>query len=64
MKDKRQEHLVELQRQVNVARNALLRIASGHGRNPEAEASNALDVMWPMDRKQPLQPLVGHGRAQ
>lgn len=52
--------IVELQRQVKIARLALTRIALNAGRNTEAIASKALDEMWPLDTKQPLQRIVGH----
>lgn len=51
--------IIELQRQVRVARLALTRIVHG-SRNAEAIASEALENMWPLDRKQPLQGVVGH----
>lgn len=56
-----QQRIVELQRQLKIARGALGRIMSGC-RDPEAVADNALTAMWPSDQKQPLQGLVGHER--
>ena len=52
--------IVELQRQVKIARTALSRIAMGAGHRSEIIASDALDEMWPLDVKQPLQRIVGH----
>lgn len=59
MSDQQQQRIIELQRQVRGAMKALNWIAAGC-RNPEAVASEALDAMWPLERKQPLQGLVGH----
>lgn len=56
--------IVELQRQISIARNVLTKIATGHARNPHIEADEALTKMWPLDRKQPLQVIVGHERAR
>lgn len=53
--------IIELQRQVRIARNALDRIK--HGTNsPEGIATDALYEMMALDPKQPLQGLVGHER--
>jgi len=61
MADKQQARIVELQRQVKVAKNALELIKNG-ARNHEQLACEALDFMWPSDRKQPLQYIFGHER--
>jgi hypothetical protein len=58
---KEQTRIIELQKQVSIARGALLRISNG-GNNPEVIAERALDKMWPLDLKQPLQGVVGHER--
>ena len=55
-----QQRIIELHRQIRVARTALVKIRAGR-RDPEGIASEALDAMWPLDKKQPLQGLVGHG---
>lgn len=55
--------IIELQRSLKIARDALEKIRHGHSRNPEADAEQALEAMWPLDRKQPLQGLVGHERS-
>lgn len=52
--------IIELQRQVKVAREALQKIAGG-SRDPERVASDVLWELMPLDRKYPLQGLVGHG---
>lgn len=59
MSDK--SRIIELQRQVKIATRALEAIAHG-GRDPEFRASEALTEMIPLNRKQPLQGLLGHGR--
>jgi hypothetical protein len=56
---KNQDRIVELQRQVKIAKAVLTKIALGC-RAPELEASAALDCMWSNDKKQALQYLVGH----
>ena len=59
MKNKDQQRIVALQKQVKIARTALAMIGRGC-RDPEGIANQALDAMWPLDPKQPLQGLVGH----
>lgn len=55
--------IVELQRQLKIARDALTKIANGHHRpSPESVAGDALYSMFPLDQKWPLQGLVGHER--
>lgn len=54
--------IVELQRQLKIARDALTKIATGHSGNPQSTADDALYSMFPLDQKQPLQALVGHER--
>lgn len=56
------DRIIELQKALKIARDALERIRHGHARNPEATAETALDAMWPLERKQQLQGLVGHER--
>lgn len=60
MADRQQERIISLQRQVKVARDALLRIREG-ARDPERLAAEAMDAMWGDDITQALQGLVGHG---
>lgn len=55
------DRIVNLQQQVKVARDALKRIAAGSTR-AEWIAEDALDDMWRLDDKQPLQGIVGHAR--
>ena len=58
-----QDRIINLQAQVRHARKALERIRDGT-RCPEAIAEAALDVMFNLDQKQPLQGLVGHERRK
>lgn len=51
--------IVELQRQVKIARDALNRIADGCD-GAESVAYEALYEMMPLDAKRQLQGLVGH----
>jgi hypothetical protein len=57
------ERSIELQKQLRLAKQALEKIKHGHTGRYEASviAEAALDEIWPLDRKQPLQGLVGHG---
>jgi hypothetical protein len=57
------DRVVELQRQVKIARTALEKIERGSGNHFEV-AATALEKMWPSDRKQPLQVLVGHEKRR
>lgn len=58
-----QSRIIELQRSLKIAREALERIKSGHcGSAPHRIAEDALDRIWPLEQKQPLQGLVGHER--
>lgn len=48
------ERIIDLQRQVRIARTALERIKNGHHANSVyTVAGNALDEMWKLDQKQP-----------
>lgn len=58
------DRIVDLQKALKIARETLEKIKDGHSRNPERDAEDALDRMWPLDRKQPLQGLVGHDRRK
>jgi hypothetical protein len=53
--------IVELQRSLRIAREALERIKAGTTR-AEHVAEEALDQMWKLEPKQPLQVIVGHAR--
>jgi len=53
--------IVELQKSLRIARSALERIKYGVLR-PEKLAEDALDELWKLEQKQPLQYLVGHER--
>ena len=56
-----QERIIELQRQIKIAKEAISKIKNGC-RDPEGVAADAEEKIWPLDRKQPLQGLVGHQR--
>jgi hypothetical protein len=56
-----QTRIVDLQRQLKISKTALAAI-SGGCRNHETVASEALDALWALDKKQPLQGVVGHER--
>lgn len=58
-----QQRIVELQRQVKVAKSALAKIACGIN-NPDQVADDAIYEMRPMDPKVPLQGIVGHERQR
>jgi hypothetical protein len=60
MSDKKR--VVELQKSLKIARDALERIAHAHTSSASDTASMALDLMWKLEPKQPLQYLVGHER--
>lgn len=55
------ERIIELQRQLKIARDALTYIQAGHG-CASALAEDALDKMMPLDKKYPIQGVVGHER--
>ena len=63
MRNKDQQRIIELQRQLKIARTALGMIGRGC-RDPEGIANQAADAMCPLDNKQPLQGLVGHEKRQ
>lgn len=57
------ERIVNLQRQLKIARDALIRVKSvdEHYSNRSVRvAEDALEEIWRLDPKQPLQGLVGH----
>jgi hypothetical protein len=63
--------IADLQKQVKIARDALDRIKHRQcgcrgllALTPERVAEEALDEMWRLDQKQPLQGLVGHERRK
>lgn len=56
------ERIIELQRSLKIAKDALELIRYGHSRCPEATAEKALDAMRPLEPKTQLQGLVGHER--
>ena len=60
MSDK--DRIVDLQKQVRIARTALNKIVTGNTRNVRHAdiAIEALDDMWRVGQKQSLQGLVGH----
>ena len=55
--------IIELQRQNKLFRDALTRITSGC-RDPEGVADEAIYNSMPLDRKYPLQGVVGHERRK
>lgn len=61
------DRIIALQRQLKIARDALTRICSGeeqYSNRSTRVAETALDEMWRLDPKQPLQGLVGHERRR
>jgi hypothetical protein len=52
--------VIEMQKSLRISKEALERIAYGHAGNPQDAASSALDKMWRLEPKQPLQGIVGH----
>ena len=62
MRNKDQQRIVDLQKQLKIARAALWTIGSGC-RVPESIAIQAIDEIWALDKKQPLQGLVGHEKS-
>jgi hypothetical protein len=56
------QRIVELQRSLKIARDALTRIAAGTTRN-QAIAEEALTELWRLEPKQQLQGIVGHERG-
>lgn len=55
-----EQRIIDLQRQVSLARRALIKIANGHVRQPERTAEATLNEMMRLDPKQQLQGIVGH----
>lgn len=63
MTDASRQRIIELQRQVRIARRALEHIAEGGDRrSPHYIALEALEEMARLNPPAPLQGLVGHGR--
>lgn len=60
MSDK--QRIVDLQRSLRIAKMALERIKCSSYGDAGRIAEAALDEIWPLERKQPLQGLVGHER--
>jgi hypothetical protein len=56
------QRIVELQKSLKVARDALTRIAAGTTQSGRI-AEEALDAMWKLEPKQQLQGIVGHQKA-
>lgn len=56
------DRIIELQKSLRIARSALESIAHGHSHHPERTAESALNEMWKLEPKQPLQGVVGHER--
>ena len=55
------DRIVELQRQVKICRSALEHIRHGAG-DPARIAEDALHELMPLDKRYPLQGIVGHSR--
>jgi hypothetical protein len=55
------DRIVELQKALRIARTALEKIRWGTS-SPSSVAEQALDEMWKLDPKQPLQGIVGHAQ--
>lgn len=55
------QRIIDLQKQVRIARTALERIKAGTTRH-QSVAEEAINEMWKLEQKQPLQYLVGHER--
>jgi hypothetical protein len=55
------QRIIELQKSLKIARDALERIKAGMTRH-QSVAEEALDAMWKLEPKQKLQYLVGHAR--
>lgn len=55
------DRIIHLQKQVRIARLALEAVQRGEG-DPYEAATTALDELFKLDQKQPLQGLVGHER--
>ena len=55
--------IIELQKSLRLAKQALEKIKYGHTGRYEASviAEQALDEIWPLEPKQQIQGLVGHG---
>jgi hypothetical protein len=58
------QRLVETQSQLRLARFALEKIAHHHTDRPDMVAEAALEEIFRVGPKQPLQGLVGHERRQ
>lgn len=56
------QRIVELQKSLRIARTCLEKIYYGHSHHPHRDAEAALEQIWKLDQKQPLQGLVGHER--
>lgn len=61
MSDK--DRIIELRRQVRMAKKALKAISQGY-RDPQGMAEDALYSMIPLEEKRPLQGLLGHERRR
>ncbi|MDE2096810.1 MAG: hypothetical protein KGL39_06145 [Patescibacteria group bacterium] len=53
---------IEAEKQLTVARRCLEKIGNRHSHDPERDALEAIDEMFRVGQKQPLQALVGHER--
>jgi hypothetical protein len=62
MSDK--QRIIDLQKALKIARATLEKIRYGSSSNPEGDAETALEQMWPLERKQSLQGLVGHAHRR
>lgn len=55
-----QQRIIDLQRQLKLAKDALEKIAGGRSSDPEDEAQGALDRIEDLDKSYNLQGLCGH----
>jgi hypothetical protein len=61
----KQDRIIDMQKALKIAREALEKIKYGHSRIESAKlAENALDEMWRLSAKQPMQALCGHERRK
>lgn len=67
MSNVNKDSTVSLQAQLKIAKQALKAIRHGQNlggySNPEHIAAEALDRMWPLEKAQQIQGLVGHIKA-
>ena len=55
---------IEAEAALRIARTALEKIGHGHSHNPDSDALEALEELYRVGRRAPLQGLVGHERRR